>query len=61
MNFIPEEEEEKYRAYFKNHALEGTGLQEEIIVDNKGNQIPVIVSTTILDLERKAVYDGNIS
>jgi len=46
----PEEEEEKYRAYFKKHALEGTGLQEEIIVDRRGNYIPVIVSTTILDL-----------
>jgi PAS domain S-box-containing protein len=46
----PEEEEEKYREYFKKHAQEGTGLQEEIIVDRKGNHIPVIVSTTTLDL-----------
>ena len=46
----PKEEEEKYRAYFKKQAQEGTGLQEEIIVDRKGNHIPVIVSTTILDL-----------
>jgi PAS domain S-box-containing protein len=46
----PKEEVEKYRAYFKKQAQEGTGLQEEIIVDRKGNHIPVIVSTTILDL-----------
>jgi PAS domain S-box-containing protein len=46
----PEEEEEKYRAYFKKHALEGRGLQEETVVDQKGNHIPVIVSATILDL-----------
>ena len=46
----PTDEEEKYRAYFKKHALEGKGLQEEMIVDQKGNKIPVIVSATVLDL-----------
>ena len=46
----PKEEEEKYLAYFKKHALEGTGLQEEVVVDKKGNHIPVIVSATILDM-----------
>jgi PAS domain S-box-containing protein len=46
----PKEEEEKYRVYFKKHAEEGTGLQEQIIVDLKGNYIPVIVSATTLDL-----------
>ncbi|MDD1699877.1 MAG: PAS domain S-box protein [Methanoregula sp.] len=44
----PKEEEEKYRAYFKKHAFEGTGLQEEVVVDKNGNHIPVIVSATIL-------------
>ena len=43
----PDEEEEKYRAYFKKHALEGMGLQEEVVVDRKGNRIPVIVSNEI--------------
>ncbi len=54
----PRGEEEKYRAYFKNHALEGTGHQEEIIVDNKGTQIPVIVSTTILYLSGRRCMMG---
>jgi PAS domain S-box-containing protein len=44
----PKEEEEKYRAYFKKHALEGKGLQEEIVIDKNGNHISVIVSSTIL-------------
>ena len=47
---LPQEEKEKYQAYFKKHALEGTGLQAEVI-DRTGNRIPVIVSATILDLE----------
>jgi signal transduction histidine kinase len=46
----PKEEEEKYRAYFKKHAMDGRGSQEEIVVDKIGNHIPVIVSATILDL-----------
>jgi PAS domain S-box-containing protein len=46
----PKEEDEKYRAYFKKHAMDGRGSQEEIVVDKKGNHIPVIVSSTILDL-----------
>ena len=54
----PGEEEEKYRAYFKKQAQEGTGLQEEVIVDLKGNHIPVIVSTTILDLGGKRCMMG---
>ena len=46
----PKEEEEKYRAYFKKHAREGMGLQEEVVVDQLGNRIPVIVSAAILNL-----------
>jgi len=46
----PKEEEERYRAYFKKHTLEGMGLQEEVVVDQKGNRIPVIVSAAILNL-----------
>ena len=46
----PKEEEEKYRAYFKKHTREGIGLQEEIVVDQNGNRIPVIVSAAILNL-----------
>jgi PAS domain S-box-containing protein len=46
----PKEEEEKYRAYFKKHTLEGMGLQEEVVVDQKGNLTPVIVSAAILIL-----------
>ncbi len=56
----PKEEEEKYRAYFKKHALEGMGLQEEVVVDQKGNRIPVIVSAAILNLGGTTVYDGDI-
>jgi PAS domain S-box-containing protein len=46
----PKEEEEKYRAYFKKHTLDGRGLQEEVVVDRNGNKIPVIVSSAILNL-----------
>jgi PAS domain S-box-containing protein len=46
----PKEEEEKYRVYFKKHTLDGRGLQEEVVVDRKGNKIPVIVSSAILNL-----------
>jgi PAS domain S-box-containing protein len=46
----PKEEEEKYRAYFKKHAREGMGLQEEVVIDQQGNRIPVIVSAAILNL-----------
>jgi PAS domain S-box-containing protein len=46
----PKEEVEKYRVYFKKQTLEGIGLQEEVVVDQKGNRIPVIVSTAILNL-----------
>ena len=46
----PKNEEEKYRLYFKKHALEGTGLQEQVVVDKDGNHIPVIVSATIFDM-----------
>jgi len=46
----PEEEQEKYRAYFKKHTREGMGLQEEVVVDQEGNRIPVIVSAAILNL-----------
>jgi PAS domain S-box-containing protein len=54
----PPGEEEKYRAYFKKHAQEGTGHQEEIIVDHKGIQIPVIVSTTVLYLSGRRCMMG---
>jgi PAS domain S-box-containing protein len=46
----PKEEEERYRAYFKKHAREGMGLQEEVVVDQNGDRIPVIVSAAILNL-----------
>jgi len=54
----PKEEEEKYRTYFKKHAMDGRGLQEEIVVDKIGNHIPVIVSSTILDLGGKRCMMG---
>jgi len=54
----PQGEEEKYRAYFKKHAQEGTGHQEEIVVDRKGIQIPVIVSTTVLYLSGRRCLMG---
>ena len=56
----PKEEEEKYRAYFKKHSREGTGLQEEVVVDNKGRHIPVIVSATILDMSGRRCLMGII-
>ena len=57
-NLHPQGEEEKYRVYFKKHAQEGTGLQEEIIVDLKGTLIPVIVSTTVLFLSGRRCMMG---
>ena len=46
----PKEDEAKYQAYFKKQIIEGIGLQEEVVVDRKGNHIPVIVSSAILNL-----------
>lgn len=54
----PGDEKDKYLEYFKKQAREGMGLQEEIIVDLKGNHIPVIVSTTILDLGNRRCMMG---
>ncbi len=48
-DLLPQEQKEKYQAYFKKYAREGTGLQAEV-VDKKGDRIPVIISSTILDL-----------
>ena len=46
----PKEDEEKYQAYFKKHAREGRGLQEEVVIDQQGNRVPMIVSAAILNL-----------
>jgi len=54
----PKEETEKYRAYFKKQTLEGIGLQEEVVVDQKGNRIPVIVSYAILNLGERRCLMG---
>ncbi|MCK9591085.1 MAG: PAS domain S-box protein [Methanoregula sp.] len=48
-DLLPQEQKEKYQAYSKKYAREGTGLQAEV-VDKKGDHIPVIISSTILDL-----------
>jgi PAS domain S-box-containing protein len=54
----PKEEEEKYRAYFKKHVREGMGLQEEVVVDQSGTRIPVIVSAAILNLSGRKCLMG---
>ncbi len=46
----PRENNDLYKEYFAEHAREGTGLQAEIVVDREGNNIPVIVSSTVIDL-----------
>jgi PAS domain S-box-containing protein len=54
----PKEEEEKYRMYFKKHAIDGRGLQEEIVIDRIGSHISVIVSATVLDLDGRQCMMG---
>jgi signal transduction histidine kinase len=46
----PEKERETYRRSFEEHAHEGSGVQEEVIVDREGLEIPVIVSATRIDI-----------
>ena len=46
----PKEERDLYKGYFAEHARDGTGVQAETVVDREGNTIPVIVSSTAIDL-----------
>jgi PAS domain S-box-containing protein len=46
----PQENSAMFREHFLQHAIEGTGLQTEIVVDREGRQIPVLVSATVIDL-----------
>jgi PAS domain S-box-containing protein len=45
----PVKDNETYRRYFDENAREGSGVQEEVIVDSEGHEITVIVSATRLD------------
>jgi PAS domain S-box-containing protein len=45
----PERDKETYSRYFEEHASQGSGVQEEIIVDRSGHEITVIVSATRLE------------
>ncbi len=45
----PERDKETYSRYFDEHASEGSGVQEEVIVDRTGREISVIVSATRLE------------
>ncbi len=46
----PEKDRQTYQDYFDQHCQEGSGVQEEVIIDRDGHEIPVIVSATRLDI-----------
>ena len=46
----PEKDKETSRRYFDQFAHDGSGVNEEVIVDCEGREIPVIVSATLLDI-----------
>jgi PAS domain S-box-containing protein len=46
----PEKDKEIFRRYFDRHVYEGAGVNEGVIVDRDGREIPVIVSATRLDI-----------
>jgi PAS domain S-box-containing protein len=46
----PEREKNHFRQLFQKRAADGSGTDEEIIVNREGREIPVIVSATILNL-----------
>lgn len=54
----PEHDREKNRRYFDQHVLEGSGVQEEIIIDREGREISVIVSATRLDIGGRSCLMG---
>jgi PAS domain S-box-containing protein len=43
---FPEKERETFRQYFDQFVHDGAGVYELVIVDNKGHEIPVIMSST---------------
>ena len=45
----PERDREMYSRFFAEHVQEGSGVQEEVIVDREGREITVIMSATRLD------------
>lgn len=53
-----EKDQETYRKYFDQHAQEGSGVQEEVIIDSKGNEISVIVSVTRIDIDGRPCLMG---
>lgn len=46
----PERDRETCMKFFNQHVLEGSGIQEEIIIDSGGREIPVIMSATRLEI-----------
>jgi PAS domain S-box-containing protein len=54
----PKDEIDLYKEYFADHARHGTGVQAEVVVDREGNAIPVIVSSTAIDLGGKRCLMG---
>jgi PAS domain S-box-containing protein len=54
----PEKDKEMYHTYFEQHAHEGSGVNEEVIIDREGREIPVIVSATRMDIDGRPCLMG---
>src|SRR4030042_6676107 len=55
----PPDKVEKYKKLFKEHTVKGTVLSEEMIIHHAdGRQIPVEISTSIINLAGKPVIQG---
>jgi PAS domain S-box-containing protein len=53
-----EKDKEACRKNFDQHAQEGSGVQEEVIIDSKGHEISVIVSVTRIDIDGRPCLMG---
>jgi len=53
-----EKDREMYRNFFDQHAHEGSGVHEEVVVDRDSREIPVIVSATRLDIGGRSCLMG---
>ncbi len=54
----PEKDKEIFRKYFDQLAQEGSGIQESIIVNREGHEIPVIMSATRIEIDGRPCLMG---
>jgi PAS domain S-box-containing protein len=58
IDLYPVENSEEYREQFHKYTNAGIGVGEGVVVDRDGHQIPVIISSTVLELEGRRCQMG---